>query len=137
VALFLGLRALKQAQGELLMATEEKIAIVDAYPNGLANKDLSKVSFAEDVTFEGPVVGKLAGRQTIVTFMTSILPFIKAIHIKQHLIEGDYVATLFDMETVSGTDRVFDCLHVAGGELKSVKSFYYPHSPVEVRPHVA
>jgi hypothetical protein len=54
------------------------------------------------MTFEGPLMPKLAGRETIVAFLTSIFPFINGIEIRQHVVDGDYVATVFDMETING-----------------------------------
>jgi hypothetical protein len=102
------------------------IAIAEAYLNGLAKKDLSNVPFAADITFEGPRVPKLVGRQNVVGFLTSIMPLLKRIQIKQHLVDGEFVATMFDMETVNGTDKVFDWLHVSDGQLKAIRSFYYP-----------
>lgn len=108
------------------MSREEKIALVEAYLKGLARRDLSRVPFAEEVTFEGPRVPPLAGRAAVVGFLTMILPAIKDVQIGQHLVEGDYVATTFDMETSGGTDRVFDRICVANGEIRSIQSFYYP-----------
>ena len=111
------------------MSREDKVAVVEAYLKGLAGKDVSKIPFAMDVTFEGPRVPPLAGRQAVFGFLTMILPAIKNIRIKQHIVEGDYVATVFDMETTEGTDRVFDRIRVLDGELKEIHSFYYPQSP--------
>jgi len=108
------------------MSRDEIIAIAEAYLNGLAKKDLSNVPFAADITFEGPRVPKLNGRQSVVGFLTSIMPLLKRIEIKQHLVDGEFVATMFDMETVNGTDKVFDWRHVSGGQLKAIRSFYYP-----------
>jgi hypothetical protein len=108
------------------MSRSEKIAVVESYLNGLANKDLSSVLFAPDVTFDGPLMPKLVGREQIVGFLTSILPFIKGIEIKQHIVDGDYVATVFDMETVNGVDHVVDLCLVVGGLLSEVRAFYYP-----------
>jgi hypothetical protein len=34
------------------------------------------------------------------TSAASILPMVKGIQLKQHIVEGDYVATVFDMETI-------------------------------------
>lgn len=82
--------------------------------------------FAAGITFEGPLMPKLSGRETIVGFLISIFPFIKGIEIKQHLVDGDYVATVFDMETVNGVDHVVDLCLVVGGELTQVRAFYYP-----------
>lgn len=108
------------------MSREDKVAVVDAYLKGLAGKDISKVPFAMDITFEGPRVPPLAGREAVVGFLSMIPPAIKDIQIKQHIVEGDYVATVFDMETTDGIDRVFDRIRVVNDELKEIHSFYYP-----------
>jgi len=108
------------------MSRTESVAVVEGYLNGIASKDLSAVRFAPGITFEGPLMPKLAGRETVVGFLTSILPFIKGIEIKQHIVDGDYVATVFDMETVNGVDHVVDLCHVVDGELAEVRAFYYP-----------
>ena len=108
------------------MSREQKIAVVEAYLNCFTTKDPSRVSLAEDVTFEGPRMPKLTGRQTVLGFLTSILPAIKGIEVKQHIVEGDYVATVFDMETANGVDHVFDRIHVLDGKIKGIHAFYYP-----------
>jgi hypothetical protein len=51
------------------MSREQKVAVFEAYLNCFATKDLSKVSFAEDVTFEGPRMPKLTGRPAIHGFL--------------------------------------------------------------------
>jgi hypothetical protein len=108
------------------MSRDEAIAVVESYLKGLAKKDLSNVPFAANITFEGPLVPRLAGSEVVVRFLTSMMPLLKHIEIKQHLVEGEFVATMFDMETVNGTDKVVDWLHVSGGQLKAIRSFYYP-----------
>jgi len=50
---------------------------------------------------------------------------------KQHIVEGDYVATLFDMETVDGVDHVFDRIHIIDGEIKGIHAFYTRSWPVK------
>jgi SnoaL-like domain len=117
-------------RGEV-MSREQKVALVDAYLDCFTTKDLSKLSFAEDATFEGPRMPKLTGRVTILGFLTQILPMIRGIQLKQHIVEGDYVATLFDMETVNGVDRVFDWIHIVDGQIKAIHAFYYPEQPPE------
>ena len=108
------------------MSRSENIAVVESYLNGLLRKDLSSVPFAPGVTFAGPLVPKLSGRETVVGFLTSILPLIKGIAIRQHIVDGDYVATVFDMETINGVDHVVDLCLVVGGELTEIRAFYYP-----------
>jgi hypothetical protein len=107
------------------MSREEKVSVVEAYLDCFVTKDLSKMSFAEDVTFEGPRMPKLAGRATVLGFLTHILPMVRGIQLKQHIVEGDYVATVFDMETVNGVDHVFDRIHIVDGQIKSIHAFYY------------
>jgi hypothetical protein len=58
------------------LTREEKVAVVEAYLKGLVSKDISKVSFATDITFEGPRVPPLAGREAVVGFLKMILPAI-------------------------------------------------------------
>jgi hypothetical protein len=58
-------------------------------------------------------------------YLTMILAAIKDIQIKQHIVEEEYVATVFDMETTDGIDRVFDRIRVLDGELKEIHSFYH------------
>jgi hypothetical protein len=115
-----------ETQGGAPLTREEKVAVVEAYLKGLISKDVSKVPFATDITFEGPRVPPLAGREVVVGFLKMILPAIKDIQIKQHIVEGDYVATVFDMETTDGIDRVFDRIRLLDGEVKEIHSFYYP-----------
>jgi SnoaL-like domain len=113
------------------MSREEKVAVVEAYLDCFATKDLSKVSFAEDVTFEGPRMPKLAGRVTVLGFLAHILPMVRGIQLKQHIVEGDYVATVFDMETVNGVDHVFDRIHIVDGRIKAIHAFYYSEQTPE------
>ncbi|MGA7313536.1 MAG: nuclear transport factor 2 family protein [Silvibacterium sp.] len=116
------------------MSREQKVAVVEAYLDCFATKDLSEVSFAEDVTFEGPRMPKLTGRPSILGFLTQILPMIKGIQLKQHIVEGDHVATVFDMETVNGVDHVCDWIHIVDGQIKAIRAFYYPEQTSQNRP---
>jgi hypothetical protein len=117
--------------GESMSSREQKIATVEEYLNCFATKDPSKIPFSDDVTFEGPRMPKLTGRQTVLGFLMNILPMVKGIELKQHIVEGDYVATLFDMETMNGVDHVFDRIHILDGEIKGIQAFYYPHQVPE------
>ena len=116
------------------MSQSKNVAVVEDYLKALATKDLSLVLFAPDITFEGPLMPKLAGRETILGFLRRILPLIKGIEIKQHITDGDYVATVFDMETVNGVDHVVDVCRVVDGELKEIRAFYYPRQSPPIRP---
>jgi hypothetical protein len=107
------------------MSRDQKVAAVEAYLGCFVTKDLSKAPF------EGPRMPKLTGRPTVFGFLTHILPMVKGIQLKQHIVEGDYVATIFDMETVNGVDHVCDRIHVVDGEIKAIRAFYYPDEKLE------
>lgn len=113
------------------MSREQKIAVVEAYLDCFVTKDVSRVSLAEDATFEGPRMPKLSGRTTILGFLAQVIPMVKGIQLKQHIVEGDYVATIFNMETVHGVDHVFDLIHIVDGQIKAIHAFYYPQQPLE------
>ena len=108
------------------MSRDQKVAAVEAYLDCFKTKDLSGVALNENVTFEGPLVGTLTGRQSVKGFLAGILPMVKGVHVTQHIVEGNYVATVFDMETVNGVDRVFDLIQVVEGEITDIRTFYYP-----------
>lgn len=105
---------------------DEVVKTVEAYLQGLKNKDLSKVPFARDITFESPLSAKLIGAESIIEFLAGLFPAIKDIRVKQHIVEGEYVATLFDFETTFGVIPVFDCFRVTGGEIKQIRPYYDP-----------
>ncbi|MGH9658563.1 MAG: nuclear transport factor 2 family protein, partial [Bryobacteraceae bacterium] len=115
------------------MSREEKVAAVEEYLRGLANRDLSKVPFAADVTFESPLTSMVTGRDAVVGFLTGLFPAIRGIQVKQHIVEGDYVATVFDFETTFGVIPVFDRFRVAEGQLKEIHPFYDPRPITESR----
>ena len=105
---------------------KKKIAVVEAYLDCFRTKDPTVVSFAEDVTFEGPLMPRLTGRQSVLGFLNAIIPMVKGVQVKQHIVDGDYVATVFDMETVNGVDHVVDIIRVVDGQIKAVHAFYFP-----------
>jgi hypothetical protein len=47
------------------VSREQKVSVVDASLNCFLTKDLSKVRFADDVTFVGPRMPKLVGKQNV------------------------------------------------------------------------
>lgn len=108
------------------MSRSEKIGVVARYLKGLIDKDLTSVPLAANISFEGPLMPKLTGRDTILGFLNSLSPMIKDIQVKQHIVDGDYVVTIFDMETVNGVDHVVDVCLVMNGEIAEVRAFYYP-----------
>ncbi len=53
---------------------------------------------------------------------------IKSVEVKQHIVDGDYVVTILDMETVNGVDHVADVCLVTNGQIAEIRAFYFPAS---------
>lgn len=107
------------------------VRVAESYVSGLGNRDLSAVPFAADFTFESPLLPALVGQprlvgQTAIDFLKGLFPLIKGTRIRQHIVEGEYCATLFDFETVHGVIPVLDRFHVVNGQLKLANPFYDP-----------
>lgn len=109
----------------------ETIRIVEAYMNGLGNRDFSRVPFAEDFTYQSPLLPNLVGQPSLsgaaaIEFLQSLFPAITGVEIRQHIVEGEYCVSQFDLHTIHGTIPVLDRFHVVGGRLKLANPFYDP-----------
>ena len=107
------------------------VRVAESYVSGLGNRDLSAVPFAADFTFESPLLPGLVGQprlvgQATIDFLKGLFPLIRGTRIRQHIVEGEYCATLFDFETVHGVIPVLDRFHVVNGQLKLANPFYDP-----------
>jgi len=108
------------------VSREQNIAIVESYLACFASKDPSGVPFADGVVFEGPTWPTLTGRQAVLGFLKLILPGIRRARVNRHIVEGDHIATIFDMDTDQGVEHVCDCIEIVGGEITRVQAFFYP-----------
>ncbi len=92
---------------------------------GPRSQGLQQGALRPDVAYESPLTPKLSGERAI-NFLKGLFPIIKGVEIKQHVVEGDHVATIFDLETERGITAVFDCFRVEDGQLKEIRPFYDP-----------
>ena len=107
------------------------VEVVEAYLNGLGNKDFSRVPFDADFTYESPLLPTLVGQprligQAAIDFLQGLFPAIEGVRIKQHIVEGEYCASVFDLLTIHGVIPIFDRFHVVDGRLKLANPFYDP-----------
>ena len=107
------------------MTREERVAVVESYIRGLGAADFSGVPFADDVVFAGPLAPPKAGQEAI-DFLSGLFPLMKGTEVKQHIVEGEYVATVFDLLTPNGVTTVFDKFRVVDGQLKEINPYYDP-----------
>jgi hypothetical protein len=107
------------------------VAVVEAYLNGLGNRDFSGVPFAPDFTYESPLLPTLAGQPSLtgdvaIRFLESLFPAIVGVEIRRHIVEGESCVSQFDLRTVHGVIPVLDRFHVMDGRLKLANPFYDP-----------
>ena len=107
------------------MTREDKINVVERYIRGLGSRDFTDVPFAESVSYESPLTPKRVGREAI-EFLEGIFPIIRGAEVKQHIVEGEYVASVFDLQVTTGTVSVFDKFRIADGKLHEINPFYDP-----------
>ena len=102
----------------------------ESYLNGLKQKDLSKAPFAPDVIFEGPLSpDKLHGVESLIEFLSGVLPIVKDVRIKRHIDDGEHVCGLWELETSTPAVIIPVCeyFRVADGLIKEMRPYYDPH----------
>jgi catechol 2,3-dioxygenase-like lactoylglutathione lyase family enzyme len=111
---------------EFYMAPAVAIEVVERYLNGLATGNVDDVPFAPDVTFESPVAPKVSGREAVIDALRAMLPLIRGVHVRDHVAEGDFVASRFELLTSYGPIEVFDRFRVVNGLLTEIHPYYDP-----------
>src|SRR5262245_53869150 len=107
------------------MTRAQKVAVVESYIHGLGHADFSGVPFAEDVTYESPLTARKTGREAV-DFLAGLFPIMRGAEVLQHIVEGEYVATVFKLRTPNGETMIFDKFRVVEGQLKEINPYYDP-----------
>lgn len=107
------------------MSRDDKVAVVEAFLSCIASKDLTRLPVDPDLTVQSPLIPKLGG-QAAMEYLKSVSAGARAIQVKQHIVEGDWVATLFDEETIRGPLSVFAKFQVVSERIKDISVFYDP-----------
>jgi hypothetical protein len=108
------------------ISTVAVVAAAESYLRGLREKDLRAVPFAPGVTIESPLTPKLTGVGPVVGFLTGLFPAIKDVRITRVIAEGEFVAMMFDLDTIFGVIPVVDCIRVADGLIQEMRPYYDP-----------
>ena len=112
-------------------STVAAVAAAESYLQGLREKDLRAVPFAPGVTIESPLAPKLTGIGPVVAFLTGLFPAIKDVRISRLIAEGEFVAVMFDLDTIFGVIPVVDCMRVADGLIQETRPYYDPRPITE------
>jgi hypothetical protein len=107
------------------MSREEKVALVESYLDCVARKELDRLPIAPEYTAQSPMTPRLSG-QAAVEYLRTVAAGMKRIQVRQHIVEGDHVATFFEEDTVYGPIPVFAKFQIESGRIKDVRVFYDP-----------
>ena len=105
---------------------EENIKTVESYLNALRQKDLSLAAFADDLIFEDPIAGKNTGAENFKTFLSGFLPAINEVRVIQHICEGEYVVTHWEIDAVFGVIPILEKFRVQDGKITEALGYFDP-----------
>ena len=106
--------------------SKHNIELVESYLAALREKDLTRAPVSDDVLFEDPLTTPQRGVEAWKQFVGSMLPAIKDVRVKQHVAEGDYVATLWEADTLWGVIPIFELFRIVDGRITEAKAFLDP-----------
>lgn len=119
-------KRIKKFTGDFFMTREENIKAVEAYLNALKQRDLSLAPFADDIVFEDSVAGKVEGAENVKGFLSGFLPAINDVKIIQHVCEGEYVCTHWEVDTVFGIIPIIEKFRVQDGKITEAIGYFDP-----------
>src|SRR5205085_8975527 len=111
---------------EFYMAPAVTIEVVERYLAALETGRLDEVPFAADVTFESPLAARVTGRDAVLEALRAILPAVRGVMVRDHIAEGEFVASRFELSTPFGRIQVFDRFRVINGLLAEIRPYYDP-----------
>ena len=104
---------------------DEKVAVVEAFFDCVSSSELDRLPIDPELTVESPLTPKLSGRAAM-EYVKAVAAGTNSIQVVQHIVEGDFVATLSENETTNGLLSVFSRFHIEAGRIKDVRVFYDP-----------
>lgn len=105
---------------------ESNVEAVEGYLDAIRSKDLRRAPVASDIFITDPLVGELTGEEAWRGFVGQMLPAINGVTVRQHVVEGDLVATLWEADTVWGVIPILELFRVEDGRIKEARAFLDP-----------
>jgi ketosteroid isomerase-like protein len=116
---------------------QDTATVIDAYLRAFAAKDLSAAPLHPEIEFESPLSPPLKGATALRQVFAGFFPTVKGIRVVRHIVDGEWCATLFNMETTFGTIPMLDVFHVVDGQIRSIRVYYDPRTILEGMSRVA
>jgi limonene-1,2-epoxide hydrolase len=112
---------------------QTKISAVEAYLEALEKKNLMEAPLADRVRYQNPLTGEaIEGKHNVIRFLHSnMLPSQQGIRVIRHIVEGDYIATMWEAEMTFGVLTIFQLFRVEDGQITELRAFYDPREYLE------
>ena len=81
---------------------------------------------AADVSFESPLAARVSGRDAVLGALRGLLPAVRGVTVRDHITDGEFVASRFELETPFGRIDVFDRFRVVNGMLAEIRPYFDP-----------
>ncbi len=107
------------------MSRNEKVRLVESFLKCMAESDMHHLPLSPEFTVETPLTPKLSG-QAAMDYVKATAAGTRSIEVVMHIVEGNYVATLSENETVNGPLSVFAKFTLEAGRIRDARVFYDP-----------
>lgn len=113
----------------------ELVRVASAYFQGLAQKNLSSVPWADNASLRAPLnpnggaAVPIVGKANILAFLNPLLPNLGKIEVLRHYVEGNWVCTRANVGLAGNPAavlRVVDCFRVEKGRIVEQENHYDP-----------
>ena len=101
--------------------------IAETYLEAIRSKDPLKALLAPGVIWQSPLTShQVKGRDEVINYIRSLAPGMDGVKLERHMTGGEYVATLWQAETVWGEIPICTVFRIADGLIQEVRSFWDP-----------
>jgi ketosteroid isomerase-like protein len=80
---------------------------------------------SDDLSFKGPL-DTFNRADDLIKSLSQLAPIIKGIETRKTLVDGDDVATFYDMLTPMGTSSIAEWHHVRNGKIDAIQVYFDP-----------
>lgn len=102
------------------------VEIAALYMKSLLNHDFSEVPFSDDVTFEGPMVPEIKGKQDVVEFLDEATRIITDMKVNKTITDGEHVVSIIDISVGPIVFPACEVMGISDGKITMIRNYYDP-----------
>ncbi len=90
------------------------------------DRDRMRALLAEDLDFDGPIAGRVQGRERFLSGVSGFIETQRGIRFLQRLVTGAQAGVLYDAGLPGGTMRFAEFFELEGEAIRSIRLLYDP-----------